>query len=393
MMPDVAPMRHGSRMARQQVVSLPPKAGEKLSRTRQRQKLIDACISALYLHGPSRTTIDKVVAIADMSPGIVNFYFETKAALLVAALDYLAAEFDERVLAPLAALLDSPVVALERLIELYLDPDIASPRKVSVWYAFWGEASSRREYSTICGKRDLAFADLVRDLVARLIGQTGAAHLDANAVALGLIGSLEMMWQEIAFQEEADVDREAARLRCRAYLRSVFPTQFAAEGVGEPQQAARGEVIAALDTRPTNYITKQLGDACEMLVAAELNLAGVPAFKAPDYWPGRGVIAQPPGRDPQRILVKSGIFRQGAAFVGYSSLDVFEWLAIVLLPGDDSPVRRCFIVPRSAADEMARRYATEKTINLREYRIDNVERKFAAYEDNFRLSDMRDRPD
>src|SRR5271165_5012663 len=192
--------------------------GEKLSRLRQRQRLIDACISALHLHGPSRTTIDKVVAIADMSPGIVNFYFETKAALLVAALDHLASEFDERVLAPLAALHDNPVVALERLIDLYLDPDIASPRKVSVWYAFWGEASSRREYYTICGKRDLAFADLVRDLVARLIEQAATTHLDADAVALVLIGSLEMIWQEIAFQDETHVDRVAAALRCQAYL-------------------------------------------------------------------------------------------------------------------------------------------------------------------------------
>ncbi|MEJ0046016.1 MAG: hypothetical protein WDN04_07765 [Rhodospirillales bacterium] len=72
-------------------------------------------------------------------PGDRKLLFETKAALLVAALDQLASEFDERVLAPLAALRDNPVVALERLIELYLDPDIGQPRKVSVWYAFWGE--------------------------------------------------------------------------------------------------------------------------------------------------------------------------------------------------------------------------------------------------------------
>src|ERR1700733_249168 len=101
------------------------KLRQKLLRLRQRQKLIDACITALHLHGPSRTTIDKVVAIADMSPGIVNFYFETKAALLVAALEHLAVEFEERVQVPLEALRTDPVRALPRLIELYLDPEIA----------------------------------------------------------------------------------------------------------------------------------------------------------------------------------------------------------------------------------------------------------------------------
>ncbi len=40
-----------------------------------------------------------------------------------------------------------------------------------------------------------------------------------------------------------------------------------------------------------NYTKKQMGDACEMLVAAELTLAGIPALKVPDNWPGYDVIA------------------------------------------------------------------------------------------------------
>ncbi len=224
-------------MAKQKTAEPP---AEKLSRIRQRQKLIEACITALHQHGPSRTTIDKVTTIADMSPGIVNFYFETKAALLIAVLDHLAAEFEERVIAPLAALRDTPVLALRQLITLYLDPQIASPRKVSVWYAFWGEASARQEYYAICGKRDQDFAELVRDLVARLIAQTGATHLDADAIALGLAGALELIWQEIAFQDEADLDRQTARGRCLAYLRSVFPSSFGRAEVLPPAAGPAG---------------------------------------------------------------------------------------------------------------------------------------------------------
>ena len=46
---------------------------------------------------------------------------------------------------------------------------------------------------------------------------------------------------------------------------------------------------------PRPYTTKQMGDACEMLVAAELTLAGIPAIKMPDSWPHYDVIAQPKG--------------------------------------------------------------------------------------------------
>lgn len=201
-------------------------ARPRASRARQRQRLIDACISALHLHGPSKTTVEKVVAIARMSPGIVRFYFDSKDAMLVASLEFLAAEFEERLLVPIAALRPRPVEALAALVDLYLGAEIASTRKVSVWYAFWGEASARQEYHDICGSRDGKFEQLVRDLIGHLIDETGSRHLDADAIALGLIGVLEMLWQGFAFQTESTIDRGEAKRRALAYLRSVFPGAF-----------------------------------------------------------------------------------------------------------------------------------------------------------------------
>jgi TetR/AcrR family transcriptional repressor of bet genes len=194
--------------------------------SRQRQRLIDACISALHIYGPSRTTVEKVVAIAKMSPGIVRFYFASKAAMLVASLQFLSTEFEEQLLLPVSRLKSRPVAALELMVDLYLDPEIASPRKVSVWYAFWGEASSRQEYYDICGQKDEGFAALVRELIGRLIIDTHQTHLVPDGIALGLIGVLEMLWQDFAFRTEADIDRPGAKRRAMDYLRSVFPGQF-----------------------------------------------------------------------------------------------------------------------------------------------------------------------
>ncbi len=199
---------------------------------RQRQRLIDACITALHLYGPTGATVARVVAIAKLSPGIVRFYFRSKAAMLVASLQFLATEFEERVVTPVVALRGQPALALQRLVELYFDPDIASPRKVAVWYAFWGEASARQEYLAICGQKDANFAEVVHDLVDRLIVSSGRRHLDSEAVALGLLGVLEMLWQGIAFEEEANIDRALARRRGMAYLRSVFPREFTSLDAG-----------------------------------------------------------------------------------------------------------------------------------------------------------------
>ena len=58
------------------------------------------------------------------------------------------------------------------------------------------------------------------------------------------------------------------------------------------------------------YTSKQMGDACEMLIAAELTLAGIPAIKAPDNWPHYDVIAQRKDDEiPLRISVKSRTYK------------------------------------------------------------------------------------
>jgi len=142
-------------------------------------------------------------------------------------------------------------------------------------------------------------------------------------------------------------------------------------------------------TTPRNYTSKQMGDACEMLVAGEVTLAGVPAFKMPDNWPHYDVIAQPKGGGvPQRISVKSRTFKKGPnTYVVYDSRDQFNWLAIVFLSGDGQLVRRVFIIPRELADAKARRDSpTAATAHERYFRQDEVATLFPRFEDNFCLS-------
>ena len=136
------------------------------------------------------------------------------------------------------------------------------------------------------------------------------------------------------------------------------------------------------------YTPKQMGDACEMIVAAELTLAGVPALKVPDNWPHYDVIAQPLAVQPQRISVKSRTFKRGSAYVSYYDYDGFDWLAVVILASDGSRDRAVYVIPRHEADRLARRdKETSKTAHERYYRIDEMEKLFSVYRDNFALAD------
>ncbi len=137
------------------------------------------------------------------------------------------------------------------------------------------------------------------------------------------------------------------------------------------------------------YTSKQMGDAAEMLVAAELTFAGVPALKVPDNWPGYDVVAQPRDQaEPRRISVKSRTYKKGGDdFFVYLNTDAFDWLAVVLLtcPQPQKP-RRIFLIPRAAADARARQNKpTAKTAKERYWPIDQTEALFGEFEDNFGL--------
>jgi hypothetical protein len=69
----------------------------------------------------------------------------------------------------------------------------------------------------------------------------------------------------------------------------------------------------------------------------------------------------------------------------------FEWLAIVLLPGDTETKRRIFLIPRALADATARRN-DPATANAGEwyFRLDEVEAFAPPFESNFNLDRQED---
>src|SRR5437763_2325542 len=101
-----------------------------------------------------------------------------------------------------------------------------------------------------------------------------------------------------------------------------------------------------------------MGDAGEMLVAAELTLHGVLSFIVPGNCPGYDVVAQLGSGDLQRISVKTRTFARSGSFVGFTSDDQFDWLAIVILPASGFERRRIFVAPRQVVFQ--RSYSAEQ---------------------------------
>ena len=203
----------------------------------RRAQLIDATLTAIAEFGLSHTTLARVASVANLSPGIVNFYFKSKNALLLSTLKHLIDEFETATDAAIGAAHAVPSAALDSLVSACFQPSLCDMRKIAVWYAFWGESRAREDYLELCGDRDAAYSARVRDLFQRVIDAGAYPHLDAHSLARGLTGIIEGLWQESLIDPE-NFDIEAAGSTCMAYLHSVFPRDFVHPARDEPGAAA-----------------------------------------------------------------------------------------------------------------------------------------------------------
>ena len=208
----------------------------------RRGQLIAAAIAAISEHGLSNATLAKVAAGAGLTAASVNFHFTSKEALLLATLRQLGEDFDAATAVAVEAGREHPGAGLLALIDVMLDPEVADPARVAVWYAFIAESRARADYLKVCGELDRRYFDLVSTLFARLFDDPaiGRPAADPKALAGGLVGLLEGQWQEILFAAES-FDRAAARDLCLAYLASVCPARFEMPARGravEPAAAA-----------------------------------------------------------------------------------------------------------------------------------------------------------
>ncbi len=200
------------------------KTDSKTNRDHRQQQLIEAAIDAIAQHGLSRITVAKVAKAADLSQGIVNFYFSSKDQLLLSTLQYLSDEFNQALEATYANNSD-PFSCLTAIIDLHFDPQFLNRAKLAVWYAFSSEGHARRDYLAICGQRDQAFRAHLLDLInawlsseasETQISSTGTT-INTEAIMRGFEGMLGLYWQDYLHDPDKFNSQQAEQV-CLAYL-------------------------------------------------------------------------------------------------------------------------------------------------------------------------------
>ena len=198
---------------------------------------MEATIDCIAARGFADLTLADVARAAGLSVGIVNFYFRSKDVLLIETLRHLVTDYIQQTTENIRNAGPGAAAQIEAMIESDFHRAVANRKKVTVWYAFWGETRWRPEFLKICQQLSDSFHEETRDTFARLVTEGSYTNVDADLVARGFDAMIDGLWLDMLINPKA-VDRDGAKQVVRTYLAGIFPNEFGRQSTGGAAKAA-----------------------------------------------------------------------------------------------------------------------------------------------------------
>jgi len=185
----------------------------------RRAEIVRATIRCLARDGYSGLTMKKVAREAEVSQGILHYYFADKRAILVAALESVMADLERRIAVAQSRGGKDARARLQALVEACLRLAVEERAFWIVFVEFWGEMMHDRRLREI----NAALYDRTRRQIGAVVAQGVRAgsfrRLDvrrAGAVILGLVDGVSL---QLAFDPNAFSVAEATRFCGDAVMR------------------------------------------------------------------------------------------------------------------------------------------------------------------------------
>jgi len=160
----------------------------------RKQQIINATMDCIDQLGISQTTMASIAKRAGVSQGVVVFHFQSKEALLENVLQSLSLEYSACWQSAIENAGAKALDQLHALVKAVFTPAICNRKKISVWYAFWGESRSRPKYQQLCGQLDQQFSQTLLGICEQLELKR-EARLSAQTAALSIEGMIDGLWQ------------------------------------------------------------------------------------------------------------------------------------------------------------------------------------------------------
>ncbi|MGR3615111.1 MAG: TetR family transcriptional regulator C-terminal domain-containing protein [Paracoccaceae bacterium] len=191
----------------------------------RRQQLISATINSIAKNGMGGTTMSTVTQIADLSMGIVNFHFKSKQNLFEETLLFLAREHHNHWRTALDQAGMSAPAKLLAIVDAHFDPQICTPKKLAVWFAFFGEAGRRKVYRKLIEDIDAERYAISLKLCEEISADYDGNTLPARQVASLLEALYDGVWLEL-LTYPGNYSLAVARDHIRAFLANTYPSHF-----------------------------------------------------------------------------------------------------------------------------------------------------------------------
>ena len=191
----------------------------------RRRQLIEATIDSIAERGFSATTLAAVTKGAKLSHGIVNFHFNNKETLFVETLGFLAQEHYDHWHGAMERAGPDPSEQLAAIVEVDFERAISSPKKLAVWFAFWGQAKYRLAYLEIHDKHDKQRSAEIERLCGLIIEDGGYDCLDPAAATRSIEALIDGLWLNLLLYPKTN-RRVEARDDCFSFLARLFPKHF-----------------------------------------------------------------------------------------------------------------------------------------------------------------------
>ncbi|MBT5073623.1 MAG: transcriptional regulator BetI [Kordiimonadaceae bacterium] len=200
-----------------------PQARRRAAKVVRRRQLIDAAIESIAKRGLGDTTLAHVSQAAGLSQGIVNLHFASKENLLNETLKHLRAEYEQNWRAALEKAPDDDLASqLSALLRSDYMSTVANKKKLSVWFAFWGEAKSRPTYKKISQERMTDYTEILETLLERLINEGGYSEINTPSMTQGITAMADGLWLNILISASGFKRSDAEKVMMQ-YLRATFP--------------------------------------------------------------------------------------------------------------------------------------------------------------------------
>jgi TetR/AcrR family transcriptional repressor of bet genes len=177
----------------------------------RKQELTEAAWQALQQWGTAGTTLARVAEVAGVSKGIVLHYFNSKDALMEAAMRRANAVLRDEVALRLKAA-TTPHERIVAIIEGNFAEGFFRPEICHAWLAFCAEVPRNRQYARI---QAAIHARMRSNLLS------GLRHLlppaEAEATAYGITSLIDGLWLRLGL-EQGGIDRDLARQQVFRYL-------------------------------------------------------------------------------------------------------------------------------------------------------------------------------